>query len=214
MKLLIVRVGAMGDVLHALPGVAALRLARPDWRIDWAIDRRWASLLKVGEEAAPVVTNFHLVEAKEWVQAPASIATLRSIYLLRKALRRERYDAVVDMQGTLRSAVIGRIAGAREFAGYSDPREAIAASFYKQKVMRRGTHVVRQGANLLSDVFNPGLEPAAFELPREDWADNWAEELVGGAGGCKLAAHHEVELEPQASRILVQHALSYFPSLV
>ena len=45
MKLLIVRVGAMGDVLHALPAVAALRAARPEWTVDWVVDPRWSPLL-------------------------------------------------------------------------------------------------------------------------------------------------------------------------
>ena len=47
MKVLIVRIGAMGDVLHAIPAVAALRAAHPDWFIGWAIEPRWSDLLQI-----------------------------------------------------------------------------------------------------------------------------------------------------------------------
>ncbi|MEI9968090.1 MAG: hypothetical protein WDM87_05490 [Terracidiphilus sp.] len=47
-RLLIVRLGAMGDILHALPAVTALRLAHPDWQIGWVVEPRWQALLKAG----------------------------------------------------------------------------------------------------------------------------------------------------------------------
>jgi len=46
-RVLIVRIGAMGDVLHAMPAVAALRAAHPDWFIGWAIEPRWSDLLQI-----------------------------------------------------------------------------------------------------------------------------------------------------------------------
>ena len=188
MKILIVRVGAMGDVLHALPAVAALRRERPSWRIDWAVDPRWAPLLIGDDERGPVVDMVHLVPAKEWSKAPFSRATLRSVLGLRRRLREEHYDLVVDMQGTLRSAFVGRFAAAKEFAGYSDPRESMAARFYKQKITRRGEHVVEQGAALLGETCGVKLQPGAVELPHAQWADEWAEELVGSQRVCLLAA--------------------------
>jgi len=186
MKLLIVRVGAMGDVLHALPAVAALRLTQPDWQIDWAIDTRWSSLVHNHDGQGPIVNSVHLVPARDWTASPVSVATMRSIHDLRKKLRAERYDAVVDMQGTLRSAVIGRMAAAPSFAGYADPREPLSASFYKQKFGRRGIHVVDQGAALLGDATGLSLQPSPFDLPPEPWADEWATELVGSQKVCVL----------------------------
>jgi heptosyltransferase-1 len=188
MKVLIVRVGAMGDVLHALPAVTALHVARPDWEIDWVVDPRWAPLLVNGEGHGLVVRRVHLAETKKWSKAPASPATLRSIFELRRALRGESYDLAVDMQGTLRSAVIGRMAGAGQFVGYSDPREAMAAKFYKTNLERKGRHVMKQGAALLGEACGVALEPAAVALPHEEWADNWAAEEVGDRQTCLLAA--------------------------
>jgi heptosyltransferase-1 len=173
MKVLIVRVGAMGDVLHALPAVAALKRARPLWRVDWAVDPRWAPLL-VDDEHGPIVDMVHLVPTKEWSKAPVSPATLRSVLGLRKELRTEHYDLAVDMQGTLRSAVIGRMAAPLDFAGYTDPRESLAAKFYKRKITRRGAHVVEQSAALLGEACGVALEPGAVEIPRAQWAEGWA----------------------------------------
>jgi heptosyltransferase-1 len=178
MKILIVRVGAMGDVLHALHAVAALRLARPDWQIDWVVDPRWAPLLVDSEGHGPIVSRIHLAETKLWSKSPASRTTLRSILALRRTLRRESYDLAVDMQGTLRSAVTGWMAGASQFAGYSDPRESLAARFYTRRLKRKGTHVVEQGAALLGEACGIALEPADVALPRDARAEAWAEEAV------------------------------------
>lgn len=191
MKVLIVRVGAMGDVLHALPAVAALRRARPEWTIDWVVDPRWAALLVNDEGQGTAVGRVHLAETRLWSQGPLSMATLRSVAGLRRALRREQYDLVVDMQGTMRSAVIGRMAGATAFAGYRDPRERFAVRFYTKRLTRLGVHVVDQGAALLGEACGVELEPAAVMLPRTAWAEEWAEReavlsrplCVLGAGG-------------------------------
>jgi heptosyltransferase I len=188
MRVLIVRVGAMGDVLHALPAVAALRQARPEWRIDWVVDARWRPLLVDGEGRGPVVDGVRVAETKLWTRSPGSLATLRSVLALRRELRGERYDLAVDMQGTLRSAVIGWMAGAKSVVGHSDPRESMAARFYKAKIARLGVHVVEQGAALLGAAAGVALAPAGVALPHEAWADEWAAELAGGRRVCVLAA--------------------------
>jgi heptosyltransferase-1 len=188
MKVLIVRVGAMGDVIHALPAVAALRVARPEWEIDWVVDSRWAPLLVDGDGRGPVVSRVHLAATKLWTGSPLSPATLRSVLKLRKVLRAERYDLVVDMQGTLRSAVIGWMSGAKELAGYGDPREAMAARLYGRRIVRRGAHVVEQGAALLGEAAGVELVPGAVELPREAEAESWAADLVDGRRVCVLSA--------------------------
>jgi len=195
-RVLIVRIGAMGDVLHALPAVAALKRARPDWRVDWAVDPRWAPLLVGDDERGPAVDMVHLAPAKEWSKAPLSPATLRSVLTLRRRLREEHYDLAVDMQGTLRSAVIGRMAAPLDLTGYADPRESIAASFYNRKIARRGVHVVEQGAALLGEACGVQLQPGAVENPHAQWAEHWAEAeavlrrpmcvlAVGGGWGAK-----------------------------
>jgi heptosyltransferase-1 len=186
-KVLVVRVGAMGDVLHALPAAAALRKARPDCSIDWVIDERWQALLSDGDEAGPIVGRTFPVAIRAWKQKPFSRATLGSLLEFRRL--RGAYDAVVDMQGTMRSAAIGWLAGGSTLAGYSDPREAVAASLYARKLARRGVHVVEQGAALLGEAAGVQLAPADVLLPRIAWAEEWAAELAAEARPlCVLAA--------------------------
>jgi heptosyltransferase-1 len=187
-KLLIVRVGAMGDVLHALPAAAALRAARPAWTIDWVVDPRWAPLLVDEEGRGVIVNRVHLAETKAWTSAPFSWKTMRSVAALRRKLRAERYDVVVDMQGTIRSAMIGRFARARELTGYADPREPAAARLYRSTRRRIGKHVVGQGAALLGAACGVALTPAQVTLPHQAWADTWAATLVADRRVCLLAA--------------------------
>lgn len=201
MKLLIVRVGAMGDVLHALPGVQLLRGARQDWTIDWVVDPRWAPLLVDDHNHGETVNRIHLAETKMWSSSPFAWRTLRSVAKLRREIRNERYDLVVDVQGTMRSAVIGRFARAREFVGFEDPREAAAARLYRSTRRRVGMHIVQQDAALLSAACGvalpsrqgglpdeASLEPELVHLPHTAWADEWAAEFVGERKVCVLAA--------------------------
>jgi heptosyltransferase-1 len=174
-KVLIVRIGAMGDVLHALPAVAALRAARPEWEIDWAVEPRWAQLLVDESGRGPIVDKAVSVWAKEWSRRPFSWATVQSILQLRRRLRAARYDIVIDMQGTLRSAIVGWFAGAAIFAGYNDPRERWARWFYSLRAQRTGTHVVEQGAALLGVACGLELPPATAVLPRSTTIELWAE---------------------------------------
>jgi heptosyltransferase-1 len=168
----------MGDVLHALPAVADLRAALPDAIIDWVVARRWSALLE-GDSPNPLVDTVHAVHFKQWTESPFSPATLRSLLSFHH-LRHPPYDHVIDMQGTLRSAAIGRLAGGRRLAGYADPREPLAALFYNRKLARTGVHVVDQGAALLTAATGIALQPTSVALPHVAWADDWATELTAG----------------------------------
>ena len=181
MRVLIVRIGAMGDVLHALPAVAALRRAQPEWRIDWAVDERWAPLLVDSEGAGPVVDAIYQAPVKSWGASPLSPRTIGSIRTLRRELRAGQYDLCVDMQGTIRSAVIGRLANAGKLAGYDDPREAPAKRLYGVRIGREGVHVVSQGLELLSEASEVRLhlEAGAALLPVDARAEDWAAQFEG-----------------------------------
>jgi heptosyltransferase-1 len=170
MRVLIVRIGAMGDVLHALPAVAALRAARPEWTIDWVVDTRWRPLL--AGDRTPVVNGTYAVDTRRWKKHPLAAATLRDFLKFRHL--RPSYDLVVDMQGTLRSATIGWLAGSAHLAGYSDPREALAARLYSHPIPRRGTHVVDQASALLNQATGVPLTP----IPAALAVDHRTEELT------------------------------------
>lgn len=169
----------MGDVLHALPAVTALRRLQPAMPIGWVVDPRWAPLLVGDGGTGPVVSSLHLAETRLWTRFPFSTKTRRSVLELRRQLRRARFTAAMDLQGTLRSAVIGRFACTGHLAGYTDPREQPARWLYNRVLPRTGRHVVEQGAALLGEAMGLTLAPTRdLELPRIHEADRWAEDTI------------------------------------
>ncbi len=192
-RVLILRVGAMGDVLHALPAVAALRAQEPEAHIGWAIEPRWLPLLEDRTGRRPLVDAVHPVPTRLWKQAPFSLATLRSVATLRQELRAERYDLVVDLQGSIRSAVIGRLAAAGNFAGPEAPRERPARLLYRHRVSLRSRHVIPQAAELLGGAMRLPLEPRPVPLPADAAAERAVSVLLGGLPSRPLAL-----LVPQA----------------
>jgi heptosyltransferase-1 len=173
----------MGDILHALPAVTALRLVHPGWAIDWVIEPRWQALLTAEDSlgrvvSQPLVDRVHFSPTKEWRKAPLSEKTLREIKLLRHTLRAGGYDAVLDLQGAIRSAVVGRMAKCRRLIGEEEPRERIARWLYSERVATRGQHVIEQAVELAAAVAGDELTPATPLLPTDPMAEAWADQLL------------------------------------
>ncbi len=198
MRVLIVRIGAMGDVLHAMPAVAALRAAHPDWFIGWAIEPRWSDLLQitgdpedlsqaVGPTVRGLVDRWYRVAAGEWRKRPLAWATLRDIFALRSLLRGERFDVCVDLQGAVKSAVIGRMARAKLLVGPAEPRERIARRLYGRKVAVTSNHVVEQACELLGNAVGEPLQPARVTLPMDAQNERWADGVVGRERFCLIS---------------------------
>src|SRR5580698_2554623 len=194
LRVLIVRIGAMGDVLHAMPAVAALRELHPEWFIGWALEPAWGDLLEaprstepgslfeVRSARRPMVDVWTHVPTREWKRKPFAPATLFDITALRQEMKRDRYDVCVDMQGTIRSAVVGRMAGTKVFAGAAEPWEEPAAWLYRQKVPLQAKHVVEQGCELLGAAVGETLRPAKVSLPVDPKEEKWCDGLLAGVG--------------------------------
>jgi heptosyltransferase-1 len=183
--LLVVRLGAMGDILHALPAVTALRRAHPSWIIDWVIEPAWRHLLtsangRTAEALSaeqPLVDRIYLAPVKEWARRPLSPGTAREIRELRRALKMPEYEAVLDFQGAVRSAWLARMAGARRVIGESDPREWPARWLYNERVATRGAHVIEQDVELAAAVAGDELEAIRPALPVDPDAEIWCDGL-------------------------------------
>ncbi len=179
--MLIVRTGAMGDVVHAMPAVAAMRLKHPDWEIGWAIEPRWRPLLEANtchRPTMPLVDRIHNVPTRAWNQRPFSLETLAEIRHLRSELHAEHYDICVDMQGLIRSAIVGRLAGADSFVGAASPREAPASWLYGTTIKTTAPHVVDRGCELLGGAIGEPLTAANIPLPIDDAAEAWCDHLL------------------------------------
>ena len=178
--ILIVRVGAMGDILHALPAVAGLRAAFPAAYIAWAVEPRWLPLLEAPGGVHPLVDRVHLVNTRAWKSHPTSLATLNDIAQLRRSLRSEHYNLSVDLQGSIRSAIIGRMAGAARFLGFDAARERPARLLYRTRVSTTAPHVIDQAAELLTTATGHPIHPAPITLPSDPAAESWASQFPPG----------------------------------
>ena len=178
-RLLIVRLSAMGDVIHTLPAAQALREAFPDAMIGWLIEERWAELLCAegaplrGPRSAqrPLVDWVHTVDLKSWRRSLFTLKTAKEIARVWNDVRAARYDAAVDLQGAVRSAVLARWSGARVIYGAAEPRESPGSLWYTRRAIARGAHVIEQYLSVAELVAQSALKAPRVELPRDPDAE-------------------------------------------
>jgi heptosyltransferase I len=144
-RFLIVRLGSLGDIIHAIPVAAALRNRYPQAHIDWMVDERYIELLSLVEcldRRIPVDPR----DAMRGRDRGRLVATIRDA-------REAVYDACIDLQGLLKSALLARFAGARRTIGFPREhlREPLARLFYTDTPdPGSATHVIDKGLALLA----------------------------------------------------------------
>ena len=106
MKILFVKLSSLGDVVHAMPALQDIRLALPQARIDWVVERAFAPLVERCDGVGRVVS----CELRRWRKAPWSARTRGEWRTFHHQLRFEAYDAVIDLQGLTKSALVARLA--------------------------------------------------------------------------------------------------------
>ena len=116
-RILIVKLGALGDVVHAIPVAAALRRAFPSARIDWLVSPKHREIL----DLVPVIDRRLVVNDARLM---AAILELRG----------NQYDVAIDLQGLIKSAALARASGAARVIGFTAryARERLASLFYTQ----------------------------------------------------------------------------------
>ncbi len=151
MRILVVRLGAMGDIIHALPAVAALKQIPRAW-IAWAVEPRWASLL----HANPHIDCLVPVNRKEWTSVKSAWRQLRALSL----------DCAIDLQGLIKSALVAKVSGAHRRIGYSadQVRERPAAWLYTEPHTIAATHIVDRHRALAQAAGAPSAT-AQFAIP-------------------------------------------------
>jgi heptosyltransferase-1 len=140
MKILVVRLGALGDIVHAVPAVAALRRRHPAARIDWIVDERQRAAVDLVQG---LDASIGIDPSGRWRELPRVVRRLRA----------ERYDVALDFQGLLKSAVLARLSGATRVIGFERHalRERAAAWFYGEHVpIGSGRHVIEKNLQLAS----------------------------------------------------------------
>lgn len=177
----------MGDILHALPAVTALRQAHPNWVIDWVVEPRWQGLLAAPGvlergPGKPIVDRLHFAPTKRWRQGPLSRETVGEVQALRAELRNAGYDAVIDMQGAIRSAVVARLAGCPRVIGEEAPRENAAKWLFSERVVTHGAHVIEQDVELAGAIAGDALSAVSPVLPVDPEAEAWCDKLLASSG--------------------------------
>jgi ADP-heptose:LPS heptosyltransferase len=143
-----------------LPAVAAIREAHPKAEITWTINPEWTTLLR----GNPDVNHVHIFPRGDLTALNAP----RSLVPWLKKTRALRPDVALDFQGLLRSALIGRVSGAREFWGMSDGREGSRFLYHRVAKVDRRAHAVERYLNLAAAFGATIKEPIRFPLPTGD----------------------------------------------
>lgn len=178
-RFLIVRLGALGDIIHALPVAAALREAFPAARIDWLVSERHRAIL----DYVPVIDRRVVLERRREARASsgATATSWRAVAQAIAELRQADYDVAFDLQGLLKSSILARGSGARRVVGFSvrHLRERWAHLFYTETIEPpTDVHLVDKNLALLAAV---GLRDLPKRFPLGVGAGGAGE--AGGAGG-------------------------------
>jgi heptosyltransferase-1 len=180
-RFLIVRLGALGDVVHAIPVAAALRRAFPSSRIDWLVGAKHREML----DLVPVIDRRLALNDRGGSSDGSSL--LSAV----RDLRHNQYDAAIDLQGLIKSAMLSRVSGAQRVIGFSAGylRERLARFFYTEAHdLGRGglynpaetRHVVEMNLALLEPL---GVTVLKAEFPIEEVDSKvarWATSHTGG----------------------------------
>jgi len=211
-NLLVVRLGAMGDVIHTIPAAAKLRRVFPDTQIGWVVEERWAELLCAKDAdrsgpaspSRPLVDLVHVVNTKAWRKSPLSDETRRQFSAALKEIRNQKYEVAIDFQGAIKSALLARLSGAETVYGMQEPREAPARMFYARRVKTSGAHVIEQYQSLAKAIVmrssanncrdpldETGVDPrphagrtaSSVPFPRDEAAEAAISEQLRNVGG-------------------------------
>jgi heptosyltransferase-1 len=195
LRVLVVRLSAMGDVIHGIPAIAALRRERPNLQIGWLVEQRWMELLcahppermQPRSELKPLVEWVHVSDFKGWRKGLSSVTTWRDMSGCMREVRAMKYHVALDLQGAIRSAMATRLSGAKSRVGAVEPRELPARRFYTTLVTTLGDHVVEHALSLASAVAGADLtyEPPVF--PQDPATEAWADRFYSSIGFRRLA---------------------------
>jgi lipopolysaccharide heptosyltransferase I len=166
MRLLIVKLGSIGDIVHTLPSLAAIRRGLPQAEISWVVERRAAEILR----DTPLVDRLIEVDTKALRRWPVSGETLLAPRQQLRRLRASSFDVALDFQGLLKSSAIARLAKAKRSYGFA--REALrepASRFLLTKTVRipLHSHVIVKNLTLVEGALGLTIptDPSAFEFP-------------------------------------------------
>jgi heptosyltransferase-1 len=159
-SILIIKPSSLGDVVHTLPAVAAIREANPEAKITWVINPEWTTLLR----GNPDIDHVHIFPRREF----RSLSAPRHLWPWLRKTTMLQPDVAFDFQGLLRSALIGRFSRPKEFWGASDGREGSRWFYHRVAKVDRRAHAVDRYLKL-AEAFGARIpQQLRFPLPSGD----------------------------------------------
>jgi heptosyltransferase-1 len=162
MRVLIVKMSALGDIIHALPVLSYLHQVSPGIEVDWVVEEPFREVL----EGNPLIALLHTVRTKAWRKAPFAATTRREIAAVKAGLRGRNYDFVFDIQGNLKSGLVDWVSGGSDVIGYSADllQEKVNLLFTARQVpsRRHDYHVTDQCLRVVSVPFGRDFKEMAL----------------------------------------------------
>jgi heptosyltransferase-1 len=162
-RILIVKLGSIGDVVHTLPSLAAIRHALPDAEISWVVERGAAEILLDN----PFLDRLIVVDTKALRRGLVSGETLRAPRQQLRQLRASAFEFALDFQGLLKSALIARLSGAHRVFGFSSNslREPASRIFLSKSIpISENLHVIRKNLTLAQGALQVPIPSSADEM--------------------------------------------------
>jgi lipopolysaccharide heptosyltransferase I len=183
MRILIVKLGSIGDIVHTLPSLGAIRRALPGAEISWVVERRSAEILRDN----PLLDRLIEVDTKALRRWPVSGETLLAPRQQLRRLRASTFDSALDFQGLLKSATIARLSKAKRSYGFArDSLREPASRFLLTKTVEVPTnaHVIVKNLALVQGALGLPVptSPEEFEFPIATTRAHEAEALAASAG--------------------------------
>jgi lipopolysaccharide heptosyltransferase I len=188
MRLLIVKLGSIGDIVHTLPALAAIRNRLPDAEISWVVEESAAEILR----GNTLIDNLIEVDTKSLRGGKVVEEILLDVSKQIRVLRRCTFDLAIDFQGLLKSAVIAKLSGAKRRWGFSRDglREPASRMLLTDTVETpRQIHVIKKNLALASEALDIEVPDEDFEFPISTLAEHETEALaiITKAGSANIA---------------------------
>ena len=188
MRILIVKLGSIGDIIHALPSLAAIRKALPDAEVSWVAEERSAEILRGNR----LIDNLIEVDTQALRGGMVIEEILLNVSKQIKGLRRFKFDVAIDFQGLLKSAMIAKLSGAKRRWGFSrDGLREPASRFLLTDTVDTPPriHVIEKNLTLAAGALNITVPTTDFEFPIATSDEHRAEAdtIIATAGGGDFA---------------------------
>lgn len=192
MKVLIIKTSALGDIIQALPVLDYLHKASPGIEIGWVVEERFRDIL----EGNPLLDKVHVLYTRRWRKSPFSSRSRHEAFDLFRELRASGYDIAFDIQGNLKSGIIGLLSGIRQRIGL--PRqllqESLNALFTNAKApfLEEDNHAVPRYLSVVSLPYDPDYRDLQFatDIPTSATQDAAATDFLAALEpGRKILFH-------------------------